>query len=161
MKAGPKAPVSAAPLRFGGYPSDRAGRRLRFIADYLTVPKGVGAGNPVLDAGRSKGARIDAYFDKARFANAAPGMIGTLGRNALEGPGTSNVDISLAKALPIRRLGEAGRGELRLETFNLFNRVKFSNPNLVDTTAANSTFGRITTQANTPRLLQLALRLRY
>jgi phage terminase large subunit-like protein len=47
VKAGPKAPVSAAPLRFAGYPSDRAGRRLRFIADYLIVPKGVGAGKPV------------------------------------------------------------------------------------------------------------------
>lgn len=47
MRAGPKGTVKAAPLDFSGYPVDRAERRLRFIADYLMVPKGVGAGKPV------------------------------------------------------------------------------------------------------------------
>ncbi|OBB71217.1 terminase large subunit domain-containing protein [Mycobacterium sp. 852014-52144_SCH5372336] len=47
MKAGPKGTVKAAPLDFSGMPADRAGRRLAFIADYLKVPKGVGAGKPV------------------------------------------------------------------------------------------------------------------
>lgn len=43
MRAGPKGSVKAAPLKFAGYPSDRAGRRARFIRDHLLVPKGVGA----------------------------------------------------------------------------------------------------------------------
>ncbi|KKE99471.1 terminase large subunit domain-containing protein [Mycolicibacterium obuense] len=47
MKAGPKGQIKAAPLDFSGMPDDRAGRRLAFIADYLLVPKGVGAGQPV------------------------------------------------------------------------------------------------------------------
>jgi phage terminase large subunit-like protein len=47
MKAGPKGTVKAAPLDFSRYPRDRAERRLRFVADYLIVPKGVGAGKPV------------------------------------------------------------------------------------------------------------------
>ncbi|OMC10102.1 terminase large subunit domain-containing protein [Mycolicibacterium fortuitum] len=47
MKAGPKGQVKAAPLEFAGWPTDRAERRLRFIAEYLVVPKGVGAGKPV------------------------------------------------------------------------------------------------------------------
>ena len=47
MKAGPKGQIRAAPLDFSGLPGDRAGRRLAFIADYLVVPKGVGAGKPV------------------------------------------------------------------------------------------------------------------
>lgn len=47
MKAGPKGAVTAAPLEFAGWPDSRADRRLRFIADYLVVPKGVGAGEPV------------------------------------------------------------------------------------------------------------------
>lgn len=47
MKAGPKGQIKAAPLDFSGLPEDRAGRRLAFIADYLVVPKGVGAGKPV------------------------------------------------------------------------------------------------------------------
>ena len=47
MKAGPKGQIKAVPLDFSGLPEDRAGRRLAFIADYLVVPKGVGAGKRV------------------------------------------------------------------------------------------------------------------
>jgi hypothetical protein len=117
----------------------------------------IGSGNPVLDAGRSKGEKVFAYFDKSRFANPGPGMIGTLGRNALEGPGTSNVDTSLAKALPIPYLGEAGRAELRLEAFNLFNRTNFSNP---VSGLTNTKFGQLTT-AGDPRILQMAIKIHF
>lgn len=47
MKAGPKGAVKVAPLDLSGLPEDRAERRLAFIAEYLLVPKGVGAGKPV------------------------------------------------------------------------------------------------------------------
>lgn len=47
MKAGPKGTIVADPLSFRGYPRDPAKRRLRFIKDYLLVPKGVGALEPV------------------------------------------------------------------------------------------------------------------
>lgn len=47
MKAGPKGQVTAAPLDLSGLPEGRAERRLAFIADFLVVPKGVGAGEPV------------------------------------------------------------------------------------------------------------------
>ena len=47
MKSGAKGTVKAVPLDFSDYPEDRAERRLRFIAEYLLVPKGVGAGKPV------------------------------------------------------------------------------------------------------------------
>lgn len=47
MKAGPKGAVTADPLEFAGWPDSRADRRLRFIAEYLVIPKGVGAGKPV------------------------------------------------------------------------------------------------------------------
>jgi hypothetical protein len=117
----------------------------------------VGSGNPVLDASRSKGEKVLAYFDKSRFANPGPGMIGTLGRNALEGPGTSNVDMSLAKVLPIRYLGEAGRAELRLEGFNVFNRTNFNNP---VTGLTNSKFGQLTS-AGDPRILQMAIKIAF
>ena len=76
----------------------------------------------------------------------------------LRGTGTNNFDFAVFKRTAItERYGL----EFRLETFNLFNRVKFSNPNTTASTSATSTFGRITAQANTPRLLQLALRLRF
>jgi len=45
--AGPKAAITAEPLDFTGYPADAAERRVRFIHDYLIVPRGHGAGEPV------------------------------------------------------------------------------------------------------------------
>lgn len=48
MRAGPKGQIEAEPLDFTGWPRDRAARRLRFIAEFLVVPKGVGAGEPVV-----------------------------------------------------------------------------------------------------------------
>ncbi len=47
MRAGPKGTIKVEPLDFSDYPDDRATRRLRFIAEYLLVPKGVGAKKPV------------------------------------------------------------------------------------------------------------------
>jgi hypothetical protein len=76
----------------------------------------------------------------------------------IRGPGINNFDFALFKRTSI---SERFNLEFRAEAFNLFNRVWFGPPNTVATTAANNTFGQITTQLNQPRLLQLALRLRY
>lgn len=115
----------------------------------------IGAGNPVLSAGRTKGDRIHQYFDPSRFRNAGPNSVGTLGRNALEGPGFSNVDISLSKGLRFPFLGEAGGGELRIEAFNLFNRTNFGLP---VTGLSNPNFGQLTS-AGDPRILQFAVKI--
>ena len=50
---------------------------------------------------------------------------------------------------------------LRAEAFNLFNRTQFGMPNTQVTTAAQSNLGRVATQSNQPRLLQLAFRLTF
>jgi len=76
----------------------------------------------------------------------------------LRGPGIANYNFSLAKKTAIT---ERFNLEFRGEIFNLFNRVQFSQPNAGITTAANPTTGYITTQANQPRLVQLALRLAF
>jgi phage terminase large subunit-like protein len=47
MAAGPKAAITVPPLEFKGYPRDRAKRRIRFIQNYLLVPRGHGAGKRV------------------------------------------------------------------------------------------------------------------
>ena len=49
----------------------------------------------------------------------------------------------------------AQRLELRLETFNLFNTFNWGDP-AVNLNAAN--FGRITTQAGDPRILQFGVK---
>lgn len=47
MKSGAKGTISVEPLDFTGWPRDRARRRLRFVREFLLVPKGHRVGNPV------------------------------------------------------------------------------------------------------------------
>ncbi len=60
-------------------------------------------------------------------ASCIPGTwhFGSLGRNALRGPGYKNVDFSVFKTTPIT---ERVQVQLRAEVFNLFNHPNFSSP---------------------------------
>jgi hypothetical protein len=73
--------------------------------------------------------------------------------NDLRRDPTKNLDMSAIKSFPIH---ERLNVQIRLETFNTTNRVGFSAPNLTPTSSA---FGMITSQANTPRKVQLGARL--
>jgi outer membrane receptor protein involved in Fe transport len=112
------------------------------------------AGNPFLSASRPRGELIDAWFNKAAFAQNPPGTFGTAGRNILRSPGLANVDFGLAKNF---RLNESMRVQFRSEFFNLFNRVNLGNPN---TNASSNQFGVIT-GAGSPRVVQLALKFYF
>jgi hypothetical protein len=118
----------------------------------------VGTGYPVLDTGRSKGQILNAYFDKTRFANPAPNTYGTLGRNALYGPGYANIDISFAKGWRLPFLRENGKIEYRFEAFNLANATHMANP---VTGLTNPNFGKITGTDGDPRILQMALKIAW
>ncbi|MEK7405652.1 MAG: carboxypeptidase regulatory-like domain-containing protein [Acidobacteriota bacterium] len=65
------------------------------------------------------------WLNPAAFTIPRPGAYGNLGRNALRGPGFTQLDLMLAKRLPI---GERQALEFRSDIFNLLNRVNFSNP---------------------------------
>lgn len=136
-------------IRASGDPVAGAGRALVDL---------IGTGNPMLDTSRSKGEKVAEYFDTTRFVNPAPSTYGTLGRNALVGPGYTNMDISLVKGFRIPFFGEAGRGQLRFEVFNVFNRTNFANP---VTGITNPAFGQLTATDGDPRILQLALRFEF
>jgi hypothetical protein len=118
----------------------------------------IGAGDPVLPTNRSKGEKIEQYFDKTRFRNPAPNTLGTLGRNRLEGPGFANLDVSMVKGFRLPILGESGLGQFRFEAFNLFNRTNFGQPN---TGITNVNFGALTGTDGNPRQLQLALKILF
>jgi hypothetical protein len=62
---------------------------------------------------------------------------GTLGRNALRGPGINNWDLSLMKHFKVT---ESKYVEFRAEFFNAFNHAQFLNP---DNQGFDSTFGQI------------------
>jgi len=90
------------------------------------------------------------------------GHYGTLGRNALRGPGTTNFDTSLFKDFS---LTERQKVQFRAEFFNIFNHPEFSNPSA----ALNNLpfFGQTTSTVrtiegfNTQRQIQFALRYSF
>ncbi|MBV8810799.1 MAG: hypothetical protein JO033_19195 [Acidobacteriaceae bacterium] len=121
-------------------------------------PNVVGGCNKTISG--SAQSRINQWFNTSCFSLPAPYTFGNEARTdpVLRGPGIANYDFALYKRTAFT---ERINLEFRVEAFNLFNRVQFGQPNLVYTTAANSTFGVISSQLNQPRLLQMALRLRY
>lgn len=73
-------------------------------------------------------------------------------------PGTSNANLSLFKEFSLNRVREGAHLELRTEWFNAFNHPQFCGPNA---TLGNSNFGQVTCQANSPRQIQMALKLYF
>jgi len=90
------------------------------------------------------------YFAPGVFTPPAAGTFGTLGHNALRGPGRDNWNMSLFKSFMISE-SRGSRFELRFESFNTWNHTQF---NGVDTGMGDSRFGQFTS-AYDPRILQL------
>ena len=75
--------------------------------------------------------------------------------NNLRADAANNIDLSLLKSFKIR---ERLKLQYRFEAFNAFNRTQFAAANLSPTATA---FGTINSQANTPRVVQMGLRLTF
>jgi hypothetical protein len=99
--------------------------------------------------------RLDRYFDTSVFSQPAAFTFGnTTPRSPdLRSPGLRNWDISAFKQFQLR---EYLRLQFRSEFLNAFNTVRFSAPN---TSVNSNQFGVISTQANSPRQIQFALKL--
>ena len=100
------------------------------------------------------------YFNTGVFA-APPRIgdgtgIGDVPRNFITGPNFWNTDMALSKTFPIR---EPMNLEFRSEFFNLFNHPNFGGPG--SNVANAGSFGVISNTVNAPRIVQLALRLRF
>lgn len=70
-------------------------------------------------------AKSETWLNTAAFAAPANGTYGTMPRNALYGPGFSDVDISVFK---MTKITEKIGVQLRAEMFNVFNRKNFAPP---------------------------------
>jgi hypothetical protein len=107
-------------------------------------------GNPTLPPGERNAAQ---WFNTGAFTMPPFGTFGNAGRNSVEGPDYRNVNLAVVK------LVQAGpvRLQVRLETFNLFNRV---NLNLPDPFLGSSTFGQVLS-AGAPRRIQLGIRATF
>ena len=90
LKAGPKAAITAPPLDFTGWPTDRGLRRIRFIQRFVSVTKGVGAGKPF---------KLRAWQKDILLGSYAPGI-----RTALVSLPRANGKSALAAALAVAEL---------------------------------------------------------
>lgn len=101
--------------------------------------------------------RRDRYLNVAAFAvPAGPFGTSTFTIDGLRGFASLNEDLALAKTV---RLQGGSTVQIRVEMFNAFNRVEFGNP--ASNIGNPETFGRITTQSNSPRNMQIALKVTF
>jgi hypothetical protein len=125
------------------------------------------------------------FLNPAAFAIPMPGTFGNLVRNSIHGPNFKQADMIIDKKF---KSGRSSNVELRVEIFNLFNTVNFSNPvgglpsvipgnstteaNTLQpgqayTAAAAGSFGKITSTVGrtvalgTSRQVQFALRINF
>ncbi|WP_161557378.1 hypothetical protein [Acidisarcina polymorpha] len=139
----------------------RSGQPFTVLSGVDNSTSGIGkdradiTGNPRLPSSRSHAQEAAAFFNVSAFKANALGTYGDTARNLLSGPGYSDIDFSLNRSFPIPlRVTEGHFLQFRAESFNLFNRVNFSNPNA---TISSETAGKITS-ASDPRILQFALK---
>ncbi|MBS1829144.1 MAG: TonB-dependent receptor [Acidobacteria bacterium] len=99
--------------------------------------------------------RLTRYFDTSVFSQPAAFTFGNTQPSSpdLRSPSVRNWDLSVFKDFAVR---EAWRLQFRAEAFNAFNTVRFGSPN---TSVTSNQFGQVTTQSNSPRQLQFALKL--
>ena len=55
-------------------------------------------------------------------------LLGNSGRNPLTGPGLVNLDFSIFKNIPVKRISETASVQFRAEFFNILNRANFAPP---------------------------------
>jgi hypothetical protein len=97
------------------------------------------------------------YYNGACFGvpdDQVPGNAPRFSANA-RGQGIRNTDMGFFKDFTIR---EGMKVELRAEFFNLTNSTRFRIP---DSLLGDTNFGRVTRQANSPRLGQIAVRFEF
>jgi Carboxypeptidase regulatory-like domain/TonB-dependent Receptor Plug Domain len=105
---------------------------------------------------RSRAQNIAMYFNTTAFAQTPAGQpYGNAQFDLLFGPKYVDTDLSAFKNFPIH---DDWMLQFRAEAFNVVNNVNLSNPAASLTSAAQ--FGKITA-ANSPRILQFALRLSF
>ena len=95
---------------------------------------------------------LNNYLSAAAFAAPGPGEYGNHVNNSIEGPGFWTVDMALSRLVSFAATRQL---ELRLEIFNLFNNFNWGNP---VTNFDAGTFGRITSSAGDPRIMQFGVK---
>jgi len=108
-------------------------------------------------SGKLSNPTIQKWFDATAFVQPAPYTFGNSGRDILLGPGLKDLDASLTKGFPIRKLGEGGKLEFRADALDLFNHPNFGNPNVsIGTSGAG-----VISSSSTTRTIELGIHLSF
>jgi hypothetical protein len=101
--------------------------------------------------------KLSKYFNTADFSQPATYTFGNMSRTSgyLRNPSLTNLDISAFKQFS---MGGGVKTEIRAEAFNAFNTPVFSGP---DAGVSDTTFGQITSQYNSPRDVQVAVKILF
>jgi hypothetical protein len=103
--------------------------------------------------------RLNNYFANPQVVTTPlPFALGTAPRTdgSCRQPGQANTNLSVFKSFSLSRLRDGAHLDFRLEAYNAFNHPQFQGPNV---TLNSGSFGVITSQANSPRQAQAALKL--
>lgn len=98
--------------------------------------------------------------------NACLNLFGKVGRNSLVGPKLVNVDFSVYKNFPIRKISESFNVQFRAELFNIFNHANFAPPInnvavLTPQPALFPTAGFLDRTTTTSRQVQFGLKVNF
>jgi hypothetical protein len=155
--ASPALRVLASDWRLSGVVSMQSGEWLNITTSGDPAGTGIHAGTTGQRTNRVSddvyGAKtLDSFLNRAAFEKPAPGTYGDDIYRSVQGPGFWELNTAVARLL---RFGDRQTMELRLEAFNLLNNFNWGNP---VTNHASALFGRITTQAGSPRVLQFGVK---
>lgn len=100
------------------------------------------------------------WFNTQVFSQPAAFTLGNYARMSpdIRSDFSQDWDLSVFKEFPIRALSEEARVQVRAEFFNAFNQVVFAAPNTVVTSLL---VGTVSSQGNSPRNIQLALKVYF
>jgi len=95
-------------------------------------------------------------------------LLGNAGRNSIYGPGLINLDFSLYKNIPVRKISESFNVQFRADFFNILNHANFGPPldfqgsqqaQLFNQTGAPTGAGGLQNTVTLPRDIQFALKV--
>jgi hypothetical protein len=148
--------------RVSGILTARSGSPLNIIAGQDRSLSGVQRQrvNQVLDNPHGD-KTVNNWLNPRAFAQPALGTLGNFRRNSVRAPAFWSVDLALS-----RQVSFAGTRslELRVEAFNLLNTFNWGAPisgGRTDTNFNSGAFGRITSMAGTPRIMQFGVKFGF
>ena len=143
----------ASDWRLSGILTMRSGAWLNITTGLDNAMNGISNQRPNQISDDVYGAKtLGAYLNRAAFSQPALGTFGNLQYRAIEGPGYWDISMAVSRIL---NMGNMRTLELRMEAFNLTNNFNWGDP---ATNINLGTFGRITSMAGTPRIMQFGIK---